>query len=66
MTPERAEQVDAVLLESLKDGPKYLDMGCSPVEAIERCFALLEAGKVHFQSGWVYLVPRAADPTEGG
>jgi len=57
MTSERAEEIDRVLLDSLRDGPRYLDMGHSPVEAIERCFALADAGKVHIQSGWVYAVP---------
>lgn len=61
MTPERAEQIDSMLLDSLKDGPKYLNMGYSPVEAIERCFALMDAGKIYMQDGWVYPVPRAAE-----
>jgi hypothetical protein len=61
MIPERAEQIDKMLLDSLRDGPKYLDMGHSPVEAIERCFALIDAGKVYMQSGWVYLKPQAPE-----
>lgn len=62
MTPERAREIDDVLLDSLKDGPKYLDMGHSPVEAIERCFELIKQGRVYMQSGWVYLNEPA--PTE--
>lgn len=61
MTPERAEKIDKMLLDSLRDGPKYLDMGYSPVEAIERCFALIDAGKVYLRDDWVYLTPQPSE-----
>lgn len=56
MTSERAAEIDEFLLKSLEDGPRFLDMARSPVEAIERCFALADLKLIQIDElGWVYL-----------
>jgi len=49
------DDTDKVLLESLLDGPKYLHMGRSPVEAIKRVFGYIDKGLVTMVENYVSL-----------
>lgn len=56
------DDYDRSLLESLREGPKVLHMGSSPVSAIDRGFRLINDGYLHMDhDGWVSLTQKGRE-----
>ena len=49
------DAIDLVLLRSLADKAKFLSLGHSPVNAIQRAWALVSEGYIHDEDGWLSL-----------